>query len=281
MMEATEGAVTAEEQGQGPERRAAETEGPRERLLQLGSSALSDPELLSLLLAAGSRGTATLSLAQWLLDTSGGLRALTHRDPAELADERGLGLSRAALLSAAAELGRRVQRGHDARPVLDSAQDVCRWVSPMASFARECFRVLALNARRRLLRDILAASGCVDRCMVDVRDALAPAVAVRATYVVLVHNHPSGNPVPSDGDFAVTQRLVDASAVLGLTVLDHLVVAAEGYTSMASMGNLPRPQLDAVGWVASGPPSSRAASGCSLQAQLPPRPRLIMDPESS
>jgi len=275
MLEASEGEggaqgeaeAEAEEPGPGP----SETPGPRERLLHLGPSALSDPELLSLLLAAGARGTATLSLAKWLLDTSGGLRALIHQDPAELADERGLGLSRATLLSAAAELGRRVLRGHDPRPILASPLDICRWVSSMASFSRECFRVLALNARRRLLRDILAATGSVDRCMVDVRDALAPAVAVRATYVVLVHNHPSGDPVPSEVDFAVTQRLVDAAAVLGLRVLDHVVVATEGYTSMASMGNLPEPQLGMAGWVSSGPPGRRGAS----------RPRLILDPESS
>ena len=273
MLEASEGEGRAEEPGPEPEPEPGpqETPDPRERLLHLGSSALSDQELLSLLLAAGARGTASLSLAQWLLDTSGGLRGLAHQDPAELADERGLGLSRAALLAAAAELGRRIQRGHDPRPVLAGVQDVCRWVSPMASFARETFRVLALNARRRLLRDILAATGCVDRCMVDVRDALAPAVAVRATYVVLVHNHPSGDPVPSEVDFAVTQRLVDAAAVLGLRVLDHLVVATEGYTSMASMGNLPEPQLGMAGWVSSGPPGRRGAS----------RPRLILDPESS
>jgi DNA repair protein RadC len=246
-------------------RRPPEGQGPRDRLLHLGASALSDVELLSLLLAAGSSGDASLRLAKWLLDTSGGLRALIQREPVELADERRLGLSRAALLSAAAELGRRVQRGHDPRPVLAGVEDVSRWVAAMASFSRECFRVLALNARRRLVRDILATSGCVDRCLVDPREVLAPAVTARATFLVLVHNHPSGNPVPSETDFAVTQRLVDAAAVLGMRVLDHLVVAAEGQTSMAAIGRLPQPQRELVGWVSSGPP----------------RPRLTPDPESS
>jgi DNA repair protein RadC len=187
------------------------------------------------------------------------------RDPVELADERHVGLPRAAVLSAAVELGRRVQRGPDPRPILHTAAEVCRWVAPMASFSREVFRVLALNARRRLLRDILASSGSVDRCLVDPRDALAPAVAVRATFVVLVHNHPSGNPEPSEMDFAVTQRLVDAAAVLGMRVLDHLVVASEGYTSMGAMKLLPKPQLQPVAELASGRP----------------RPRLTPDPESS
>jgi DNA repair protein RadC len=187
------------------------------------------------------------------------------RDPVELADERNLGLPRAAVLSAAVELGRRMQRGPDPRPILNSATEVCRWVAPMASFTREVFRVLALNARRRLLRDILAASGTVDRCLVDPRDALAPAVAVRATFVVLVHNHPSGNPEPSDTDFGVTQRLVDAAAVLGIRVLDHLVVASEGYTSMSAMKLLPSPRFE---------PAVELASGRT-------RPRLTPDPESS
>ncbi|HZN91812.1 MAG TPA: JAB domain-containing protein, partial [Myxococcales bacterium] len=133
-----------------------------------------------------------------------------------------------------------------------------------ASFTREVFRVLALNARRRLLRDILASSGSVDRCLVDPREALAPAVAVRATFVVLVHNHPSGNPEPSSMDFEVTQRLVDAAAVLGMRVLDHLVVASEGFTSMSAMGCLPQSQLFT---------GVELASGRS-------RPRLTPDPES-
>jgi DNA repair protein RadC len=216
------------------------------------------------LLAARGEPSAALDKARWLLDTSGGLRALLLRDPTELADERGLGLPRAALLSAAAELGRRVQRGPDPRPVLHDAGDVCRWVAPMASFTREVFRVLALNARRRLLRDILASSGSVDRCLVDPREALAPAVAVRATFVVLVHNHPSGNPEPSDMDFQVTQRLVDAASVLGMRVLDHLVVASDGYTSMAAMGCLPEPRVE---W------------GAEL-ASRQSRPWLTPDPES-
>ena len=259
MVEASEG-----EGGEG--RGSSDAQGPRDRLLALGASALSDQELLSLLLAAaGARGAASRSLAQWLLDTSGGLRALMLRDPAELADERGLGLPRAALLSAAVELGRRVQRGPDPRPILNNAGDVCRWVAPMASFTREVFRVLALNARRRLLRDILASSGSVDRCLVDPRDALAPAVAARATFVVLVHNHPSGNPEPSGMDFAVTQRLVDAASVLGIRVLDHLVVASEGFTSMGAMGLLPHPRFEPVAELASGRR----------------RPRLTPDPESS
>jgi DNA repair protein RadC len=239
-------------------------QGPRDRLLALGASALSDQELLSLLLAARGEPSEAVEKARWLLDTSGGLRALLSREPMELADERGLGYPRAALLSAAAELGRRLQSGTDPRPILQGSKDVVRWVTPMASFTREVFRVLALNARRRLLRDILASSGSVDRCLVDPRDALAPAVAVRATYVVLVHNHPSGNPEPSTMDFDVTQRLVDGAAVLGMRVLDHLVVASEGYTSMADMHCLPRPRL---------------TSGMEL-ASGRRRPRLTKDPES-
>jgi DNA repair protein RadC len=248
----------------GEGRRPSEAQGPRDRLLALGASALSDQELLSVVLAARGEPEAALEKARWLLDTSGGLRALLLREPVELSDERGLGLPHAALLSAAAELGRRVQRGPDPRPILCNAGDVCRWVAPMSSFTREVFRVLALNARRRLLRDIVAGSGSVDRCLVDPREALAPAVAVRATFVVLVHNHPSGNPEPSEMDFEVTQRLVDAAAVLGIRVLDHLVVGLEGFTSMSAMGCLPQPRL---------------VTGVELASGWPP-PRLTPDPES-
>lgn len=225
-------------EGRGPLERARE---PVERLLQLGASALSDSELLSMVLAAGARAPCSPHLAEWLLDSSGGLRALSLREPGELADERGLGLGRASLLAAAVELGRRVHRARDRRPLILGARDACEYVAPMVSAPRECFRVLALNARRRLLRDILVAQGGVDRCMVDPRDAFAPAVAVRASFLVLVHNHPSGNPEPSDMDVLLTHRLVNAAAVLGFRVLDHVIVAAEGFASMAQMGLVPEP----------------------------------------
>ncbi|HYV44775.1 MAG TPA: DNA repair protein RadC [Myxococcaceae bacterium] len=240
-------------EGRGP----SEAQEPRDRLLALGASALSDQELLSLVLGARGEMEPALEKARWLLEISGGLRALLLRDPTELADEHGLDFPRAALLSAAAELGRRVQRGSDPRPILETTRDISRWVGSMASFSREVFRVLALDARRRLLRDILASSGCVDRCMVDPREALAPAVVARATFVVLIHNHPSGNPEPSSMDFDITQRLVDGAAVLGMRVLDHLVVASEGYTSMLAMRCLPQPRLLTGAELASGWPRPR------------------------
>ncbi|HVE83098.1 MAG TPA: DNA repair protein RadC [Myxococcales bacterium] len=248
------------------EAREAGPQGPAGRLLHLGPAALSDSELLSLVLAAGAGGAASLQLGQWLLDTSGGLRALALRDPGELADERGLRAGQAALLCAAVELGRRVHRGTDPRPLLSTARDIIRYVAPMASSPRECFRVLALNARQRLIRDTLVAQGCVDRVMVDPRDALAPSVVARASFVVLVHNHPSGDPRPSDQDLAITRRLVNAAAVLGFRVLDHLIVGAEGYLSLREAGLLPEPE-PMPGEVACGPPRRQA--------------RLTPDPESS
>lgn len=257
-MEASAGAVV--EVGRG----SSEAQEPRERLLQLGASALSDAELLSMVLAAGSRAPPSPQLAQWLLESSGGLRALALREPGELADERGLGVGRASLLAAAVELGRRVHRSRDKRPLILSALDACEYVAPMASAPRECFRALALNPRRRLLRDILVTQGSVDRCMVDPRDVFAPAVAVRATFLILVHNHPSGNPEPSELDILLTGRLVNAAAMLGFRVLDHVVVAAEGFVSMACMGLLPEPD-----------PLPCEVAGVAR------RPWLTPDPESS
>jgi DNA repair protein RadC len=206
--------------------------------MHLGVSALSDVELVALALAGGTLGKAG-QLAQELLDGCGGLRGLVRLEPDDLTSAHHIGATRAAQLCAAIELGRRCHRAPDARPLIDSPKDVYDYVAPMASAARECFRVLALNARRRLVRDAVVSYGSVDRCMVDPRDVFAPAVAARASYLVLVHNHPSGDPAPSEVDVALTRQLVAGAAVLGLRIIDHVVVAAEGYSSLSSLGLLP------------------------------------------
>ncbi len=194
-----------------------------ERLFVHGASTLSDAEL-SLVLTG--RRTA--------LQLDGGLRALRQAEPYALA--RKLGPRAAARLCAALELARRtVDAGP--RPSLSTPQAIYEHLRPkLAGEPRETFCVLCLDPRNQLLREALAMVGAADSCPVDPREVFAPAVACRATAVVLAHNHPSGDPEPSVQDVVLTRRLMQGGALLGVQVLDHLVLSERGYVSMMARG---------------------------------------------
>lgn len=207
----------------------------RRRLLRLGAGALTDGELVGLL--AGVTNPAHLAQLMEF-----GLHSLAQR-PMEALLEAGVLAPRAACrLAAASELARRL--GTERRcqsPRLSTPQAIWQWARPRLMGAqKEEFHVLCLNARHALLRDVRVAEGSVDQCHVDPRDAFAPAVACRASAVVLVHNHPSGDPEPSVNDVALTRQLRDGARLLCIRLLDHVVVADRGFVSMATRGLLGR-----------------------------------------
>ncbi|WP_257454230.1 RadC family protein [Archangium lipolyticum] len=213
----------------------AEAESPRERLFRLGAAALTDPELLSVLLGSGSR---TRALAEALLATSGGLKALVQRDPRELCTR--MGPARTAQMMAALELGRRAQRVTERRPRLRTPKEIHAYLAPhLSALRREVFHVLCFNARNVLLLDARVAEGTINACPVDPREVFAAAISSRATAIVLAHNHPSGDPEPSGQDLGLTAQLIEAGRVLGIKVLDHVVVGDGTYTSMLERGELP------------------------------------------
>lgn len=221
---------------------AAHREGPRERLLRLGASALTDSELLAVLLGTGTRSLPVQKLADHVLDRSGGLDELLRREPHELCSVRGIGQAKATMLAAALELGRRSCRTNRERPLLQHPHEVFQLVrADLVGARRERFRVLCLNSRRRLLLNVLVGEGSVHSVTVDPREVFAGALTVRAQSIILVHNHPSGDPSPSPEDFDLTSQLVDAAALLRIRVLDHLVVSGDRYESMSMAGVLPRP----------------------------------------
>jgi len=208
-------------------------EGPRERLARMGASALTDPELLMVLLGTGTRQHPVHELAQSLLDMRGGLKALVLLPPSELSALPGLGLARAARVLAALELGRRVQRKQEERPRLHNATEVYQYLRPVLSALRkEVFHVLSFNSRNILLHDARVAEGTMNACPVDPREVFSAALAAKATAIVLAHNHPSGDPEPSAQDLALTAQIVDGGRLLGIKVLDHLVVGDGTFTSM-------------------------------------------------
>ena len=214
-----------------------EAECPRERLFRLGASALTDPELLSVVLGAGSR---TRALAQALLAPRGGLKALVQQDPRQLCAHPGMGQGRTAQLMAALELGRRAQRVTERRPRLRTPKEIYTYLAPtLSALRREVFHVLCFNARNVLLHDARVAEGTINACPVDPREVFAAAITSRATAIVLAHNHPSGDPEPSGQDLGLTAQLIEAGRVLGIKVLDHVVVGDGTYTSLLERGELP------------------------------------------
>jgi DNA repair protein RadC len=207
---------------------------PREKLARRGPEALSDAELVALLLRTGSAGKSALDVAESLLrDVPEGAEAGFER----LRRVRGVGPVRAAALAAAAELARR--RRPDPRPVVDGAAAAAGLVPASVRAARkEHFLVLCLNARRQLVHTETVSIGTLSASLVHPREVFSPAIAHSAAAVVAAHNHPSGDPTPSAEDRDVTRRLARCGELLGIPLADHVVVAEGGYFSFRERGLL-------------------------------------------
>jgi DNA repair protein RadC len=217
-------------------------DGPRERLDVHGAEALSEAELIALLLRTGGGGRDALELAAWLLQQHQGLAGLASTEPTELACTPGIGPAKSATLTAALELGRRLaaRRLRPGDPVRGPA-DVFRHFHARLRHARhERFLVVLLDGRHRMMREVVISQGTLTASLVHPREVFRPALREAAAAVVLVHNHPSGDPTPSTEDREITVRLADAGSLLGIPVLDHVVVAERGWASLCDLGVLPR-----------------------------------------
>jgi len=219
----------------------AQPDRPRERLWRLGAPSLSTGELIAILLGTGRAGEDVLKLAGRVLGgVDGSLRRLAARPPAELQRAPGIGSAKAARLLAAMELGHRLAM--ELRPPaarIRGPEDVVRHVGArLRDLAVEEFHVLALDTQSRVLRDITVTRGLLDSSLVHPREVFRPAIAEAAAGVILVHNHPSGDPTPSAEDRAVTRQLVAAGQLLDLPVYDHIILAGDRHTSLATAGLL-------------------------------------------
>jgi len=211
---------------------------PRERLSAHGAGALSNRELVALLLGTGDGTRSALSLAEDLV--APGLRELAGRSLPELTREKGVGAAKAARLLAALELGTRVA-AEPRRPshAFKAPADAGRYLLPRyGSRPVEVFGVLALDVRHRLKREVVVSSGCLTASLVHPREVFQEAIACRAAALVLFHNHPSGDPEPSAEDVALTRRLGAAGTLMGIEVLDHLILGAAGWVSLKERGIL-------------------------------------------
>jgi DNA repair protein RadC len=211
---------------------------PRERLLSRGPSSLSDAELLAILLGSGRQGQNVVEIAHDLLARAGDLRGLSESSEAELCALAGVGPARAAVIQAAIELGRRVTGSRPERGrFLGHAADVwTHYRARLGASPVEEFWMLALDVRHRVLLETCVARGSLTGVEVHPRDVFRILIRGAAASVIFCHNHPSGDPTPSRQDLELTTRLRQVGELCGITVLDHVVVASDGFVSLASRG---------------------------------------------
>jgi DNA repair protein RadC len=217
------------------------TDRPRERLIDLGASALSTAELLAIVLGSGGRGRSVLRIGQEILaSVQGSLRRLAVRPVGELTTHVGVGRVRAVTVHAALELGRRMAaENRDEAIPIRSPRDVVSVFAPrLEDLPVEEFHVAVLDAQLRLERDVTVTRGILNSSLVHPREVFREAIAERAAAIILVHNHPSGDPAPSDHDRSVTDQMVAAGRLLDIPVHDHVIIGRGRYTSFAEAGLL-------------------------------------------
>jgi DNA repair protein RadC len=216
------------------------TERPRERLLDLGAGALSTAELFAILLGTGGAGRSAVQIGQAILAAGGGLRWIARQPVAALTTVPGVGMARAITIHASLELGRRIAaEGWQEGAPLRSPRDVVDYYAArMEDLPVEEFHVAVLDAQHRLERDITVTRGILNSSLVHPREVFREAIAERAAAIILVHNHPSGDPSPSADDRSVTDQLVAAGRLLDIPVHDHVIIGRGRYTSFAEAGLL-------------------------------------------
>lgn len=208
-------------------------ERPRERLVAEGPSALSSIELLSVLLSSGTKKEEVLRMATRIMRDYGEKSILKERDAEKLSKEMDIPLGKAMQIVAAGELGRRFySENATATPIIRTARDAYKHVFDMRTLAKEHVRGLYLNTHYKVIHDEVISIGTVDANIVHAREVFRPALEYNAVAVVLVHNHPSGDLKPSMADVEVTDTLIRAGKLLGIELIDHIIVAKEGFASI-------------------------------------------------
>lgn len=221
---------------------------PRERLIAQGESALSDAELLAIILRSGTEEQTAIGLAQSLLSKFGGFRALAAKSIAELRRVKGVGPAKAAQVKAAVEIGRRMAERAAAEPgaPLTDSRSVYDLCSPrLRDQKKETFLVLLLDARNRVVREVEVSVGSLTASLAHPREVFHEAVRDSAAAIICVHNHPTGDPTPSGRDAEITRKLHATGKVLGIPLLDHIIIGEGRYYSFSDEGQLPQePRAD-------------------------------------
>lgn len=219
----------------------AEDERPREKLMQKGPSALSDAELLAILISSGTKEKSALDLAREILAlANNNLQELGRLNIKQLQKTKGIGEARAITIASALELGRRRQVSEGLqRAVIGKSADAAAIVMPLLQdLNHEAFCVLYLNQANKVLRHEIISSGGLTSTVADIRMILKNALLNNANRLIVAHNHPSGNRTPSREDKEMTEKLKEAAIMMDIQLLDHIIVAGTGYLSMIDEGLL-------------------------------------------
>jgi len=214
-------------------------ERPRERLQKFGVEALSAQEILALILGRGIAGESVTVTVQRLLSKFGSLKGIASASIEELSQVRGIGLAKAAQIKAAFELSNRLEGSPEAGKKLPikTPEEVMSLVKGrLRGKKKEHFLVLLLDTRGQLIKTSEISVGSLDTSVVHPREVFKEAISASAASVILVHNHPSGDPEPSEDDIKLTERLVQAGEIVGIDVLDHIIVCDKNYLSLKSKG---------------------------------------------
>ncbi len=217
-------------------------ERPRERLRKFGSQALSAQELLALVIGRGVSGKSVISIAQELMTTFGSVKGVSEATIEELAGIKGIGVAKAAQLRASFELGKRQElekeSWYDGYDIKDP-QGVVRVIrASIRDKAKEHFKLIILNTRNRITAITNVSTGTLSASLVHPREVFKDAIRHSASSVVLAHNHPSGDPEPSEEDLRITRRLIDAGKIIGIDVLDHIIIGKNSFSSFKERGLL-------------------------------------------
>jgi len=213
---------------------------PRERMMIDGAEALSDAELLAILLRTGTRNESAINLASRILRESGGLRQLVDMTISELTRIRGVGPAKAVQLRAGIELGRRLaRRAASDRPAIRKPEDAAKLVmEDLRSELKEHFVCLFLNTKNQVLARETLSVGTLNASLVHPREVFRAAIKRGSASIICLHNHPSGDPTPSPEDIALTRRLHEAGSLIGIDVLDHIVIGDGRFVSLKEQGYL-------------------------------------------
>ena len=210
-------------------------ERPREKMAAHGELVLSDAELIAILLRTGIQGENAVDMGKRLLEEFGGIKGIHQISLDEFRQAKGIGLAKAAQIKAAIELGRRLTTLEEqVKPIITSPSDVVRLVQyEMLGFIQEHLWVLLLNTKNQVLRIAKIYKGTLNSSTVRIAELFKPAITRNAAAIILVHNHPSGDPTPSSEDVRLTRSVVQSGKLLDIEVLDHIIIGNAGkYSSL-------------------------------------------------
>jgi len=205
-------------------------ERPREKLEKYGPDKLSNPELLAILLGTGTKGINVVELSNKIIKKFGG-EGLAKATVKDLKDTFGLGVAKACEISACFELGRRFLKDKKSELIL-SPKDVWENLKDIRDHKKEHFVVFYLDTRNQEIKREIISVGTLNANLVHPREVFEPAVKNLASHVIVAHNHPSGETEPSEEDLTITKKLVEAGKILGIELIDHVIVGANGYLSL-------------------------------------------------